>query len=332
MIYANSVPIGKAYYNGWLAEIYMGGTLVWSGYKKIGGEADVEIQLRTTAEGTVAVFVPVSASPLVQISAAAQGSTAETLAPSAASNIAVSAAPTPDVAAGVGGAGGETLAVRTTAAGGGVHGEGSVACQDLVLRLPIVPGDRVALAGGEAGQSLMLSLPIVPGSVAGLLDGVAAESVELFLPDVPGQSVILERQNAGAQVAFSDSAAAGACSASGGAADTGLETDANATADQCDAVGSGAETGFAYSADATSSVFGIEIGEASPVLRESCSAEGTHFTGESGAAKERMALLVQPHGDKWEPPIVSGKLLHIDWVYSMGTKTSQVLGKILEVE
>ena len=45
-----------------------------------------------------------------------------------------------------------------------------------------------------------------------------------------------------------------------------------------------------------------------------------------------MALRVQPRGDKWEPPIVSGKLLHIDWVYSMGTKTSQVLGKILEVE
>ena len=332
MIYANSVPIGKAYYNGWLAEIYMGGALVWSGYKKVRGEADVEIQFRTTAEGTVAVFVPVSASPLVQISAAAQGSTAETLAPSAATEIAVSATPTPDVAAGVVGAGGETLSARTTAAGGSVQGEGSVAGQGLVLRLPIVPGERVALSGGEAGQSLMLSLPIVPGSVAGLLDGEAAESVELFLPDVPGQSVILERQNAGAQVTISDSAAAGACSASGGAAETGLETDANATADQCEAVGSGAETGLAYNAEATASVLGTEMGEASPVLRESCSAEGTSVTGESGTTEEGMALRVQPRGDKWEPPIVSGKLLHIDWVYSMGTKTSQVLGKILEVE
>lgn len=332
MIYANSVPIGQAYYNGWLSEIYMGGTLVWSGYKKVGGEADVEIQLRTTAEGTVAVFVPVSASPLVQISAAAQGSTAETLAPSAAAKIAVSATPTPDVAAGVGGAGGETLAVRTTTAGGGVQGEGSVAGQGLVLRIPIVPGERVALAGSEAGQNLMLSLPIVPGSVSSLLDGEAAESVELSLPDVPGQSIILERQSASAQVAFSDSAAAGACSASGGAAETGLETDANATADQCDAVGSGAETSLAYSAEATASVLGTEIGEASPVLRESCSAEGTPFTGESGATEESMALRVQPRGDKWEPPIVSGNLLHIDWVYGMSTKTSQVLGKILEVE
>ncbi len=332
MIYANSVPIGKAYYNGWLAEIYMGGALVWSGYKKIGGEADVEIQLRTTAEGTVAVFVPVSASPLVQISAAAHGSTAETLAPSAAAKIAVSATPTPDVAAGVGGAGGETLAARTTAGGGSVQGAGSVAGQGLVLRLPIVPGDRVALAGGEGGQSMVLSLPIAPGGVAGLLDGVAAESVELSLPDVPGQSVILERQNAGAQVVFSNSAAAGACSASGGMAETGLEADANATADRCGAVGLEAETGLAYNAEATASVLGIEIAEASPVLRESCSAEGTAFTGESGAAKEGMALRVQPHGDKWEPPMVSGNLLQIDWVYGMSTKTSQVLGKILEVE
>ena len=332
MIYANSVPIGQAYYNGWLSEIYMGGTLVWSGYKKVGGEADVEIQLRTTAEGTVAVFVPVSAAPSVQISATAQGSTAEILAPSTATEIAVSATPTPDVAAGVGGAGGETLAARTTAAGGSVQGAGSVAGQGLVLRIPIVPGERVALAGSEAGQNLMLSLPIVPGSVSSLLDGEAAESVELSLPDVPGQSIILERQSASAQVAFSDSAAAGACSASGGAADTGLETDANATADQCDAVGSGAETGLTYGAEATASVSGTEMGEASPALLESCSAEGTSVTGETGVAEESMALRVQPRGDKWEPPIVSGKLLHIDWVYSMGTKTSQVLGKILEVE
>ena len=332
MIYANAVPIGKAYYNGWLAEIYMGGTLVWSGYKKIGGEADVEIQLRTTAEGTVAVFVPVSAAPSVQISAAAQGSTAETLAPSAAANIAVSAAPTPDVAAGVSGAGGETLAARTAAAGGSVQGEGSVANQSLGLRLPIVPGDRVALAGGKAGQSLVLSLPVVPGSVSSLLAGVAADSVELTVPDVPGQSVILERQNAGAQVAFSDSAAAGSCSASGGAAETGMETDANVAADQCGAVGSGAETGLAYNAEATASVLGTEIGAASSGLWESCSAEGTSVTGESGTTEEGMALRVQPRGDKWEPPIVSVNLLQIDWVYGMSTKTSQVLGKILEVE
>ena len=319
MIYANSVPIGQAYYNGWLSEIYMGGTLVWSGYKKIGGEADVEIQLRTTAEGTVAVFVPVSASPLVQISAAAQGSTAETLAPSAAAKIAVSATPTPDVAAGVGGAGGETLTAHTTAAGGSVQGAGSVAGQSLVLRLPIVLGERVALAGGEGGQSLVLSLPIVPGSVAGLLDGMAAESMELFLPDVPGQSVILERKNAGAQVAFSNSAAAGACSASGGTAETGLETNANAAADQCGAVGLEAETSFAYSADATASVSGTKIGESFPVLQESYSAEGTSFTGESGTSEENIALRVQLHGDKWEPPIVSGNLLQINWVYGMST-------------
>lgn len=332
MIYANSVPIGQAYYNGWLAEIYMGGTLVWSGYKKVAGEADVEIQLRTTAEGTVAVFVPVSAAPSVQISAAAQGSTAKTLAPSAAAKISVSATPTPDVAAGVGGAGGETLAAHTTAAGDSIQGAGGVAGQGLVLRLPIVQGERVALAGGEAGQSLVLSLPIVPGSVAGLLDGVAAESVELSLPDVPGQSVILERQNAGAQVAVSNSAAAGDCSASGGAAETGLKADAIVTTDKCGAVGSGAETSLAYGAEAAASVLGTEIGEASPVLQELCSAEGTSVTGESGIADGSMALQVQLHGDKWEPPIVSVNLLHIDWVYSMSTKTSQVLGKILEVE
>ena len=287
MIYADSVPIGRAYFNGWLAEIYMGGTLVWSGYKKVGGEA---------------------------------------------AEIAVSATPTPGVAAGVGAAAGENLSARTKAAGGSAQGEGSDAGQGLVLRLPIVPGERVALAGGKAGQSLVLYLPIAPGGVAGLLDGAAARSVELAVPDVPGQSAILERQNAGAQVTFSDSAAAGACNASGGAAETGLETDANAAAGQCGAVGADAAPGLAYSAEAAASAAGAEGGEVAPVLQESSSAQGTPFTGESGTAEEGMALRVQSHGDKWEPPIVSEHLLQIDWVYSTSTQTSQVLGKILEVE
>ena len=149
---------------------------------------------------------------------------------------------------------------------------------------------------------------------------------------MPGQSVILERQNAGAQIAFSGSAAAGACNASGGAAETGLEADADAAAGQCGAVGADAETGLAYSSEAIPDTAGAESGEAASVLQESSSAEGTPFIGESGTAEEGMALRVQSHGDKWEPPIVSGHLLQIDWVYSMSTKTSQVLGKILEVE
>ena len=77
---------------------------------------------------------------------------------------------------------------------------------------------------------------------------------------------------------------------------------------------------------------GTEIGAASSGLRESCSANGTSFTGENSTAKEGVALRVQPRGDKWEPPMVSVNLLQIDWVYGMSTKTSQVLGKILEVE
>lgn len=60
MIYANSVPIGKAYYNGWLSEIYLGEALVWAGFRKPGA-ASLHLILTQAASGTAVTLVPLRA-------------------------------------------------------------------------------------------------------------------------------------------------------------------------------------------------------------------------------------------------------------------------------
>lgn len=60
MIYANSVSIGKAYYNGWLSEIYLGGVLVWAGFRKPGA-ASLHLILAQAAVGTAVTLLPLRA-------------------------------------------------------------------------------------------------------------------------------------------------------------------------------------------------------------------------------------------------------------------------------
>lgn len=60
MIYANSVPIGKAYYNGWLSEIWLGEVLVWAGFRKPGA-ASLHLVLAQAAACTAVTLVPLRA-------------------------------------------------------------------------------------------------------------------------------------------------------------------------------------------------------------------------------------------------------------------------------
>lgn len=75
MIYANSVPIGKAYYNGWLSEIYLGEVLVWAGFRRPGA-ASLHLILAQAAVGTAVTLVPLRAdtalTPATDVSGEAQ--------------------------------------------------------------------------------------------------------------------------------------------------------------------------------------------------------------------------------------------------------------------
>lgn len=75
MIYDNSVPIGKAYYNGWLSEIYLGGALVWAGFRRPGA-ASLHLILAQADAGTAVTLLPLRAdtrlTPSADVSGTAQ--------------------------------------------------------------------------------------------------------------------------------------------------------------------------------------------------------------------------------------------------------------------
>lgn len=75
MIYANSVPIGKAYYNGWLSEIWLGEVLVWAGFREPGA-ASLHLILAQAAASTAVTLLPLRAdtslTPVADVSGAAQ--------------------------------------------------------------------------------------------------------------------------------------------------------------------------------------------------------------------------------------------------------------------
>ena len=58
MIYLNG-QIGAVYLGGhYHSEVYLGSVLVWSGVKKIPGEAHAHLAFANTAEGVAAVLLP----------------------------------------------------------------------------------------------------------------------------------------------------------------------------------------------------------------------------------------------------------------------------------
>lgn len=68
MIYLNG-EIGAVYLNGhYHSEVYLGGTLVWSGVKKIPGEAGNQVAFASAASGVTLLFVPAIADAATKMS------------------------------------------------------------------------------------------------------------------------------------------------------------------------------------------------------------------------------------------------------------------------
>ena len=67
MIYLNG-EIGAVYLNGhYHSEVYLGSALVWSGVKKIPGEAGNQVAFANDASGVILLFVPAAVSAATKI-------------------------------------------------------------------------------------------------------------------------------------------------------------------------------------------------------------------------------------------------------------------------
>lgn len=73
MIYLNG-QIGAVYMNGrYHSEVYLGSVLVWSGIKKIPGEAHAQLAFENTAAGVTALVVPADAAAQLRLLSSAEG-------------------------------------------------------------------------------------------------------------------------------------------------------------------------------------------------------------------------------------------------------------------
>lgn len=73
MIYLNG-QIGAVYMNGrYHSEVYLGSVLVWSGIKKIPGEAHAQLAFENTADGVTALAVPAAAAAQLRLLSSAEG-------------------------------------------------------------------------------------------------------------------------------------------------------------------------------------------------------------------------------------------------------------------
>ena len=73
MIYLNG-QIGAVYMNGrYHSEVYLGSVLVWSGIKKIPGEAHAQLAFENTAAGVTALVVPTAVAAQLRLLSSAEG-------------------------------------------------------------------------------------------------------------------------------------------------------------------------------------------------------------------------------------------------------------------
>lgn len=161
MIYLNG-QIGAVYMNGrYHSEVYLGSVLVWSGIKKIPGEAHAQLAFENTADGVTAFAVPAAAAAQLRLLSSAEGK----------------ATPYAE------GQGDGALVFHTSAEGKAVRVEKNLISELLTLTSS---GNAVPVDGGasKAGEALTLTQNA---------DGVGAAAV----PDAGGEKLTVTQSSEG---------------------------------------------------------------------------------------------------------------------------------------
>ena len=192
MIYLNG-EIGSVYLNGhYHSEVYLGSTLVWSGVKKIPGEAGNQVAFANAASGITLLFVPTATSESVTFDN--------------------SAGAIPGIAAD--GEASDTFAVKSTISGTGIIVNKQERKEHIEITQPSPNGTEITLNPNKTGEKfdlfqsvpdghdvvlnpilftegLALALPVPPGTAAIVNKITGSESVKLAQPTPTGDDVLL---------------------------------------------------------------------------------------------------------------------------------------------
>ena len=214
MIYLNG-EIGSVYLNGhYHSEVYLGSTLVWSGVKKIPGEAGNQVAFANTASGITLLFVPTATSESITFDNSA----------GAISGISAD------------GEASDTFAVKSTISGTGVIVNKQEPKEHIEIAQPSPNGTEIILNPNKTGEKfdlfqsvpdghgvvlnpilftegLALAIPVPPGTAAIVNKITGSESVKLVQPIPTGDNVLFVNGSAAnsASVKSSGKASIGDC-------------------------------------------------------------------------------------------------------------------------
>ena len=236
MIYLNG-EIGSVYLNGhYHSEVYLGSALVWSGVKKIPGEAGNQVAFANTASGITLLFVPATADAATKVSSHAAPEITALCDTDAFEGVTFgnSAGAIPGIAAD--GEASDTFAVKSTISGTGVIVNKQEPKEHIEITQPSPNGTEIALNPNKTGEKfdlfqsvpdghgvvlnpilfeegLTLALPVPPGTAATVNKITGSESVKLAQPTPTGDNVLFVNGSAAhsASVKNSGKASIGDC-------------------------------------------------------------------------------------------------------------------------
>ena len=228
MIYLNG-QIGAVYLGGhYHSEVYLGSVLVWSGIKKIPGEAHAHLAFENTADGVAVVLLPGNVVGTLSLIPVADGVATQTTAPEVQStvrteaningstnagsganifgNINVKGTPHAEVhGMGIGDAA-QGITVYTKPDGDSLTVESGTGEQDIVLHTPKPPCDVIAVKDSETGIDMKMHTPRPP-AVAGIVKSTKTGiDMRLLCPSVPALGMVVEKIKASQKIHMAESA------------------------------------------------------------------------------------------------------------------------------
>lgn len=193
MIYLNG-EIGAVYLNGhYHSEVYLGSALVWSGVKKIPGEAGNQVAFVNTSSGAVFLLVPAEASAVTKISSHAKPGITTLCDTDAFGGVTFdnSAGAIPGIAAD--GEASETFTVKSVLAGTGIIVNKQERKEHIEITQPNPNGTEIILNPNKTGEEFALSQSVPDGHGVMLNPILFAEGLALSLPVPPGTAATVNK-------------------------------------------------------------------------------------------------------------------------------------------
>lgn len=192
MIYLNG-QIGAVYMGGYYhSEVYLGGVLVWSGVKKIPGEAHAQLAFENTADGVAVVLLPGNVVGTLSLGAAALGIATQVIAPEATAVVRAETDAAAEEGTASDGAAQQALELYTGADGDAIISEHSAAGQDVTLHTPRPSGEDIFVENSNSGQLLDLLTPHPPADAVFYKDDISGQALGLHTPRPPGDDVFVK--------------------------------------------------------------------------------------------------------------------------------------------